>query len=50
MILLDNIAQISAAPLRLRSVDLGLYALSHRQWPWIPAIDAIVRREGLLHA
>jgi hypothetical protein len=50
MTLPNNIPQIRAATLKSQLVDLGLYALSHGQWHWIPAIDAILRREGLRYA
>jgi hypothetical protein len=50
MTLLNNTPQIRAVTLRSRLVDLGLYALSHGQWHWIRAIDAIVRPEGLRYA
>jgi hypothetical protein len=50
MTLLNNIAHIRATTLKSRLVDLGLYALSHGQWHWIPAIDAIIRREVLQRA
>jgi hypothetical protein len=46
----NNTPQIRAVRLKSPLLALGLCALSHGQWYWRPAIDAIVRREGLRHA